>query len=346
MMAMSLILLLMTISLELHLNQRANLTNAAVFRDRQTLDQMTRSGIQLGMAILIKDRLDSEVDSIQEDWADADALASYIEQIPFENGTLEISIVDELSKIQVNALIRFPQVNQINVDQRNIWQRFAAGLLSYLDEEQMEDPPEMEAIINSIIDWIDSGDDDATTGLSGAESDYYESLDPPYACKNGPFDHLSELRLVKGITPELFNGIGGEVGLGAYLTVFGAEKTEDQKFSFPGKVNINTAELPVLAAILPLESAEFAPMLIEYRESKTGTQFNNDLTQPNWYKNVPGLAEVDLNENIITVSSQIFRISATATINNISLTTTAIVQRDKPSTTASWRCNVLNWQHE
>ena len=182
-MAMSLILLLMTISLELHLNQRANLTNAAVFRDRQTLDQMTRSGIQLGMAILIKDRLDSEVDSIQEDWADADALASYIEQIPFENGTLEISIVDELSKIQVNALIRFPQVNQINVDQRNIWQRFAAGLLSYLDEEQMEDPPEMEAIINSIIDWIDSGDDDATTGLSGAESDYYESLDPPYACK-------------------------------------------------------------------------------------------------------------------------------------------------------------------
>ena len=164
--------------------------------------------------------------------------------------------------------------------------------------------------------------------------------------KNGPFDHLSELRLVKGITPELFNGIGGEAGLGAYLTVFGAEKTEDQKFSFPGKVNINTAELPVLAAILPLESAEFAPMLIEYRESKTGTQFNNDLTQPNWYKNVPGLAEVDLNENIITVSSQIFRISATATINNISLTTTAIVQRDKPSTTASWRCNVLNWQHE
>ena len=204
----------------------------------------------------------------------------------------------------------------------------------------------MEAIINSIIDWIDSGDDDATTGLSGAESDYYESLDPPYACKNRPFDHLSELRLVKGITPELFNGIGGEAGLSAYLTVFGAEKTEDQKFSFPGKVNINTAELPVLAAILPPESAEFAPMLIEYRESKTGTQFNNDLTQPNWYKNVPGLAEVDLNENIITVSSQIFRINATATINNVSLTTTAIVQRDKPSTTASWRCNVLNWQHE
>ncbi len=48
-------------------------------------------------------------------------------------------------------------------------------------------------IINSLKDWLDSGDDDAITGLSGAESDYYEGLEPPYSCKNGPMDNLGEV---------------------------------------------------------------------------------------------------------------------------------------------------------
>jgi len=67
------------------------------------------------------------------------------------------------------------------------------------------------AIINSIKDWLDSGDDDAITGLSGAESAYYQDLDPPYPCRNGPFPHLGELALLKGVTAELFERYWGYI---------------------------------------------------------------------------------------------------------------------------------------
>lgn len=61
-------------------------------------------------------------------------------------------------------------------------------------------------IIDSILDWRDPDDD---PGLNGAESDdFYLRLDPPYYAKNGPIDDLTELLLIKGMTPELYWGSG------------------------------------------------------------------------------------------------------------------------------------------
>jgi general secretion pathway protein K len=58
-------------------------------------------------------------------------------------------------------------------------------------------------IIESILDWRDLNDD---PGINGAESEYYLRLDPPYVPKNGPLDDISELLLVRGVTPEIFWG--------------------------------------------------------------------------------------------------------------------------------------------
>ena len=191
--ALTTVLLVVTAALELHMNARDNMMQSAVKRDRITLTQMATSGVHLAMAVLIKDRLESENDSLQEDWADEETIAGLLEEIPFEQGKLELKIIDEMGKIQINALVQFPEGQQFNPVQRALWERFSFGLLSVLEgAEGAEDAEETDplTIINSMKDWLDSGDDDATTGLSGAESDYYESLDPPYACKNGPFDHL------------------------------------------------------------------------------------------------------------------------------------------------------------
>jgi general secretion pathway protein K len=59
-------------------------------------------------------------------------------------------------------------------------------------------------VVNSILDWIDPDDSQHVGG--GAETAYYERLDPPYPAKNGPIDDISELLLVQGITPELYWG--------------------------------------------------------------------------------------------------------------------------------------------
>lgn len=349
-MALALILLLATVSLELHINERTNLLNSAAMRDRLNLNQMTVSGIHLAMAVLIKDRLDSEADSLQEDWADEENLDGLLAEIPFDQGRLSVKIIDELGKVQINALVQFPEGRQFNVNQRNLWERFTDQFLSLyklLDDSEAglidTDPL---TIINSIKDWLDSGDDDAITGLSGAESDYYEELDPPYACKNGPFDHLSEVSLVQGVTPEIFNGLGGAAGLADYITVYGAMETPDHKFSFPGKININTAELAVLSALLPSDDTDFAQLLIDYREAISGTQYTNDLTNINWYKNVPGFAGISIEPDLITVSSNIFRIVAKAELGDVHTTTTAVVRREKDLETKPWQCKILNWWAE
>jgi len=351
--ALATMLMVVATALELHLSERRNMIHAATLRDRATLYQMTASGIHLATAMLIKDRLETESDSLQEDWADADAIAAALAEIPFENGKLEVHIGDEMGKIQINALVQFPGGQQFVNSQRRIWERLGIYLLamlespeSGLEKDQADQETDPMTILNCIKDWLDSGDDDATTGLTGAETDYYESLDPPYAAKNGPFDHLSEVALVKGITPALFSGAGGVAGLEQFITVYGAGKSGDEKFTFPGKININTAELPVLTALLPFENADMAPLLIEHREALSGALYTHDVTRIDWYKNVPGFAGIDLDSSVISVSSNIFKIVATATLNEVRVVTTAVVERIKPLETDPWQCKILNWKTE
>jgi general secretion pathway protein K len=349
-MVMSVVLLLVTVALELHLNERNNLLNAAAMRDRIVLREMVKSGVHMAQAVLVKDRIDSESDSLQEDWADQETLAALMGTIPFEQGELQVQIIDELGKIQINALVAFPEGNEFNPDQFTLWENFSNKLFTaYTLMEESEDllqDTDPLTIINSVKDWLDSGDDDAITGLSGAESDYYQDLDPPYACKNGPFDHLSEIRLVKGIIPALFDGFGGIPGINAYLTTYGAAETEDEKFTFPGKININTAELPVLAAMLPSDSSDFAELLVGYREAVDGAQYINDLTRVNWYKGVPGFGSITIDPDLLTVSSDTFRIIATAKLNDVQSSATVVVRREKEKDNDPWRCKVLNWKYD
>lgn len=71
--------------------------------------------------------------------------------------------------------------------------------LTYMGVDASEAP----AIGDAILDWIDS---DSAAHMNGAESDYYQSMDPPYLAKNGPIDDLSELLLVRGVTHEMVLG--------------------------------------------------------------------------------------------------------------------------------------------
>ena len=81
----------------------------------------------------------------------------------------------------------------------------------------------------AICDWRDP-DDDPLTG--GAESSYYQSLNPPYRCHDGEFESLRELLLVKGMGGDLFRRIE------RYMTVYGS-----------GKVNVNTADAMILTSV-------------------------------------------------------------------------------------------------
>lgn len=338
---LAVITLMVPLALELQRRVLATVTASAAGREHITLLNMAASGVHAGMAILIKDRNETDIDSLQEDWAHAEKIDPVLAQMLFEEGTLTLKITDERARIQVNALIAFPEGKQFNPDQYELWLRFFDNYLA--GHPELEDI-EPVALVNAVKDWLDSGDDDAVTGLTGAESPYYESLDPPYAARNGPLDSLAELALVKGITPALLYGDQRVPGLIDYLSVYGLSDMGGNTYTYDGKVNINTADAAVIAALLPPESADLAQAIVEYRQENENLKYIHDLSSPTWYKEVPGAADVKIKPELITTTSDIFRLEATATLKTRRAGIIAVVRRDKDNESGRWYCRVLNWQ--
>ena len=334
--------ILVAAALEYNRRARFQVLSTAFVRDRLTLSYVASSGVHIAMALLIKDKAESNFDSLQEDWANPEKMDEILQEIPFDKGKLTVVITDELGKIQVNALVRFPD-NQFNETQIMLWERILDNIGS---EEDLQDDSNPTAIVNSVKDWLDSGDDEATTGLSGAESSYYEEQDPPYQSRNGPISDLSELLLIKGITPQLYYGNENTPGLVNLLTVHGMAIGAGTSYNWPGRININTADVPVLTALLGDENEELAQAVYDFRKEMAAEKDVHDFLSPKWYKNITGLSDVTIDSKLITTSSDVFRIQSTASLNDIQTAVIAVVQRVQNSESGKWTCQVLNWKTE
>lgn len=335
--------ILIAAALEYNRRARFAVVSAAAARDRLTLSYMATSGVHAAMALLVKDKSESNSDTLQEDWANPEKIDEMLQEIPFENGKLSVTITDELSKIQVNALVSFPDSRQFNEPQIMLWDRF----LRYIgSEDDLKDDSDPVAIVNSVKDWLDSGDDDATTGLSGAESSYYEGLEAPYTSRNGPILDLNDLLLIKGITPQLFYGSEQKPGMAGFMTVYGMATGAGTSFTWPGRININTADVPVIAALLGVENQELAQTLSEIRQEAMAGKDTHDFSNPQWYKEISGFGDVALNANLITTSSDVFRVKSEAAINETKTSVTAVVQRVQSPESRKWTCKVLDWRTE
>ncbi len=139
-----------------------------------------------------------------------------------------VLISDESGKINVN---------KITDDMRS---SFVRVLTAYKIKELVA-----ETITDSILDWLDEDD---FHHISGAEKDFYVTLSDPYEPKNGPFESLEELTLVKGVTPEIFDLIRD------HLTIYGS-----------GKVNVNFASKEVLLYV-PTITEKIANAIIQVRK--------------------------------------------------------------------------------
>ena len=153
-----------------------------------------------------------------------------------------------------------------------------------------------DTIVDSIQDWKDANEDHR---LNGAESeDTYLKLPVPYRSRNANLEDTSELLQIKGVTPEIYYGHGGQPGLADHVTVFGS-----------GRVNINTASEVVLRG-LGLSDAEVTD-IIQGRRSTP-------------YPTVPGRFA---GRQLIT-TTQTYRVESEGRVGDEPLARiTAIVQR-------------------
>ncbi|MFT3930040.1 MAG: type II secretion system minor pseudopilin GspK [Spongiibacteraceae bacterium] len=98
-----------------------------------------------------------------------------------------------------------------------------------------------QALADAIADWVDADSD--VRGLSGAESEYYESAEPPGRPANRMPAGISELMMVRGMTPEIYRA------LAPLITVWPATANA-------GSININTAPVELLRSLGGVTSDE------------------------------------------------------------------------------------------
>lgn len=144
------------------------------------------------------------VDHLNELWA------QMAEPLPTDEGWIRGTIEDAHGRINLNNLVR--QTNQPQQgggaikepwEMLNSTQRLFVRLLQTIELE--EGPITYQAameLVDAIQDWLDP--DDQISGYGGAEGDFYRDMDPPYPITNGPMTNVSELSLIKGMTPELY----------------------------------------------------------------------------------------------------------------------------------------------
>lgn len=358
---LSIIAILLTASLELNRRVRLAILSSEISKTEYKLLTMAKSGMILAEAVLIKDVNTNQIDSVQEEWSDPETLNKIVTSIFTGPGEITLHIVDEMGKIQVNALINEYPGHEVNMDQKKIWE----NLLSlFISSDKSRDDRDPQQIINCLIDWLDDMDNDAITGVSGAESAYYESLDIPYACANRPFHDLNQLFLVKGITQNLVTRAAvldkilsdpdaqePPLHLEDLFTVFGfrekkpgSKATVPGKYGFSGKININTAPVPVIASLLPFGKQDLAESIDAYRISRPDKEegFANDLSIKEWYAGIAGLTDTEKIKmmEMVTYSSHIFTIESKATLNGRSLVLKNTVLRHK-NKKGQWVCKTL-----
>jgi type II secretory pathway component PulK len=175
-------------------------------------------------------------------------LADFRHEIDTKDGRATWTIIDHERKANINL------ANEAMLQQALLLMGADAG--------------EMTPVVNSILDWMDPNT--ASHRVQGAKDDYYQGLTPPYHCKDGPIDDISELLLIKGISdnPALYFG----PAVTNYQPGFFNPQANRPPGEAPipiglkdlftplsvGKININTASPEVLQLIpgIPHEAAE------------------------------------------------------------------------------------------
>jgi general secretion pathway protein K len=136
----------------------------------------------------------------------------FTHQWQFGGATLQVTILDESAKIDINSA--------------------PINLLQSLFQSQGLAEQEANALAAAVIDWRDA--DDLVTP-NGAEKDAYAAAGRDYGPANAPFETIDELRLVLGMTDDLFRRLESSVTV--YSQQAGVNSTVAQRnvlLSFPG----------------------------------------------------------------------------------------------------------------
>jgi len=255
------------------------------FRDGQQASLLAESGVTGGIKLLQFSSQNKDYTALNDSWALPNRLDD-------ETGTVEVNILDETGRINLNNLV------QPNGE----LEPFVVATLKRLGGK-LNIP---EEAWNSLADWIDKDD---LPRSNGVETSYYRSLKPSYVSHDGRLLTISELSLVRGITADMVATIQ------PFVTIH-----DSQPGAPISQININTAPKEVLMALDDRIDSRMAERIMEERKLQP---FKN----PGELSRISGADA--LSQKLVgkvSVKSNLFRIISVARVKETARTVEAVVR--------------------
>jgi hypothetical protein len=325
------LLSLMVGSLAFDAHVEARITS--YYRKRTKAERLMKSGLEIAELVIaksagIRPHTDAEPEDEGDLWfEDAKRLVegdSVTLTEELGGGTIRLTIASERARRNVNLLTKEEE-----------WESIL----------EVGDVPEdmWPELVESFLDWIDKDDKQRA---DGAETEYYEELDPPYKAQNGPLFTVDELLLVKGFnrtilyggTIEPPSGRGEPIiisGIADLLTTFGDRK-----------VNVNSASPRVLMS-LPDRTGDIDLIVdaIEFERQGEVDADGNAIpaffeSEADMFRRVPELGRAQLKPYVATTSSRYFRVTSIGEMQGVEKKVWSIVRYDGKNMT------ILQWREE
>lgn len=246
-------------------------------------------------------------DSLKDDWA------VLLPPLPIPGGVMNGQLFDLQARINLNSLERPPPpapptplpqnyVAPPNIPEINRLRLI--NLMNQLDPDQDMGPA--ENFVDILSDWIDR---DQSVRDFGAESDYYQSMEPAYFSPDNLMVNTTELRLLKEMKKKIYDKLLKKVNA---LPIIGDTK-----------INMNTASQEVLMAIGYDQGS--AEEIIKERDVRP---FRNKQEFTDYVENNGNITVRPENfKHDIDVRSNFFLLQGSVRINNTRLFINSILER-------------------
>lgn len=282
--------LLVAMILEFDAEARREYRDAAAFRDNFKATVLARASVQAARGVLQQDFLKDKqtgqaFDALTDLWAFP--ITNYV----IGDGLLNAKIEDERGKLNLNDLA---------VSGNPIAKKATIGRFKRLFAFVQINPD----LVDAIVDWVDQDD---IPEPSGAESLYYQTLRPSYRAANQPLQTLLELRLIKGMTPEIL------AKLSKLVTVY--ESVGDSM------VNMNTADAFVIQSLHEDITQAIAADIVQARPFKNNK--TDDLDRVSSFEAIGKTIR-----QLYDIKSDLFLARMTVKVNEVTRNAVVILRRD------------------
>lgn len=157
------------------------------------------------------------------------------------------------------------------------------------------------AIVSGLVNWISPLGQNSNVNLE----EYYLNHQPPYRSGHTLFAMVSELRVVNGVTQQVYNVVS------PYLIAL-PDKT---------MININSAPAVVLTTLSNTMTLSQAQQLVSLRNSNGGFASIGD------FQAIPLVQQLALNQSNITTTSNYFLLRVDVNYHNVNMTIFSLYKR-------------------